>query len=575
MYSFIGTALFFVPGFLLSFKLFPATSVRIRILVTVLLSVVSATIVGSALFFSPYFTRTTIIGLWCMFSIVLFIFNFRKKTTYRTEWGNDGIVLCLAIVSGVAVRVLFYGGIKNYASPYDYSGAFLQGIPDVGFYTGMIKDHANYFGLRGMQRVYTFIANAPKVFNYLLFVSAYVLSVHELVYCVRGKTLARLAAVLCAFGPFEIFHSSKEIIGHPLAYVAFLMLFLYYVREAKGFFWLMLGLAITMALTYYTGTLVILIGSIGFVIALIVQALMQASWSLTRGLSRGFANEKVQGYLIIAGILLFYLFFLSRMSAYTAALIHDSVPAELTFFSGTTRMSMLYKDPAIFGFSALSWQIIFFLGCGLTFIGALIVKRKKWGEFQDLFIISIPVFCVSLAFLYADYPMRAFDYGAPFFILFLFIPKRFFVSFSLVAAIFVLLSTAQLVQDKKIFFEISDGEREASQWVSANLKHRVFADEPFVNQLIARRFFNLTGLHDFDPVVFSLFYADTKEEFLGAIEHLKQNERIWYCVITQRMRDTYILMLDYPQGAIQTEHYFKELFPIVYDNGDVTIYAIQ
>jgi hypothetical protein len=254
MHVFIGFPFFILPGFLLSFCCFPSTSWRIRTLSSILISILLATVLGAGLFHSSWMTLQRTWVIWfCFLSSACVCLSVQKQKC-TTRGGHGWLVIGAAVLIGMAVRIFFYTQVKNFATPYDYSASFLLGVPDVGFYTGMIKDHSNYFGLYGLQKVYYYLTSAPDSLDLFLFMLVYSLTVYELLYCVRGKTIACFGTLICAFGPFEIFHSGRGLIGHPLSYIAFLMLFIYFMRPEKGFFWLSLGLAITMALTYYTNS---------------------------------------------------------------------------------------------------------------------------------------------------------------------------------------------------------------------------------------------------------------------------------------------------------------------------------
>jgi len=287
----------------------------------------------------------------------------------------------------------------------------------------------------------------------------------------------------------------------------------------------------------------------------------------------------IHKYAIIAGAALLYLYAFSKMTTYTMSLLQETQPAA-RFVSkvrvfGAEGIFQLYADPQVWGLSAINWQIVIFLLCGLSFYIAVLRRRVERALIRDLMIIGGPVLLLALAFIYADYPIRAFDYGVVIFILYFFVPRRGRRVTAAMLVALVYLSSFQIMRDKKIFFEVSPGEIEASEWVKKNCTERFFADEPFVNQLIAQKYYNLTGAHDFDPLTFKLFYADDKTMFDEAIIQLRDVERVRYVVLTQRMREVYVLMLDHPQLPIKTQTYFDESFPIVYANDDVMIYDIQ
>jgi hypothetical protein len=126
-------------------------------------------------------------------------------------------------------------------------------------------------------------------------------------------------------------------------------------------------------------------------------------------------------------------------------------------------------------------------------------------------------------------------------------------------------------KDKIIFLENPQGEIDAAKNAFSVLDGRVFSDERFVNNLVLRGYYKVTGAGDDDPILIGLFYTRDKDLFLKSIDSLK-NKGIKYIATTKRMREKYILMLDYPKTRLINSDLYEENLNKIYDNGDVRIY---
>jgi len=131
------------------------------------------------------------------------------------------------------------------------------------------------------------------------------------------------------------------------------------------------------------------------------------------------------------------------------------------------------------------------------------------------------------------------------------------------------------MKDKKIFFENSDGEIKAASWIKENLNETVFSDQKFINLVILKDYYNVTGTYDEDPLIKNLFYNNNLSTFLSSVKELNSNLSVDYIAITKRMQEKYVLMLNYPQKQIQTTEFFEENLEKVYGNGDVKIYKTK
>lgn len=208
----------------------------------------------------------------------------------------------------------------------------------------------------------------------------------------------------------------------------------------------------------------------------------------------------------------------------------------------------------------------------------------------------IPASLTSFAFIYAGYPARAFDYFGFFAILMLAVMSSETLSTSqsdsaanvinatsrrrrhvltlVWISITILVAALSLLtmRDKRIYFDISDGEIIGATWIADNLRGKVLSDQAFVSRLVLNGYYNVTGTSDTDPRLTALFYQHDKQKFLDAA---RSDLEIEYLVTTKRMRESHILMLDIPQVAIQNSDLIDSILRKVYDNGDVRVYSLD
>ena len=132
-----------------------------------------------------------------------------------------------------------------------------------------------------------------------------------------------------------------------------------------------------------------------------------------------------------------------------------------------------------------------------------------------------------------------------------------------------------VARDRRMFFETSDKEVEGALWISNSLQGKIFSDQPFINQLVLKGYYNITGADDKDPIVDSLFHQGNPSIFLNTINNLGDNLDVDYIALTKRMREQYILMLDLPREPLTNINLYEENLIKVYDNGDVRVYEIK
>jgi len=591
-----GAVIFLLTGASASYLLFPRCNIIERVVYSIVLSVFWVTITGFFLYILGINSQLILV---CIISLLLLIFclfilrkNNKNSDEYKTFWNKDFLLIILFSAIGTAWRYWFFTSIKNFNSIYSYVGRFTATtIPDVGFYTGIIKDHANYVGTSILKKFLDYLYINSTLLETFLGVFIYLALIYLLFLGYRkSRMLAIIGVMLMALGPIEIFYTTSSFYGHPLAYIALFFLFLYFKLNKKNIFWVALLSAVYCAVTYYTASMAILLVSFGFIIASFAK-----DWTIRKSLflttKNIFGNKKMLGFSIIFMFLAIYLFSMSNMTIFTiksATNLNNTILATQSIrFSSTENIesyintpinlsnfyfATLYRDPKILGLSAMRWQAVFFFLCGLTFIIYLIFKRDFSPENLDLLLCLIPIAIVSSAFFFMNYPARIFDYFAFFGLLALTFPKKYSKIFVIAAFIFILTTSVCVAKDKKPFFENSQGEIDATKEIPAFLKGKIFSDEKFVNNLISNGYYEVTGTDDNNPLLIGLFYSNDDDLFLKSIQALNEGG-VEYIATTKRMREKYVLMLNYPKINLINSGLYEKNLQKVYDNGDVKIYS--
>jgi hypothetical protein len=116
-----------------------------------------------------------------------------------------------------------------------------------------------------------------------------------------------------------------------------------------------------------------------------------------------------------------------------------------------------------------------------------------------------------------------------------------------------------------------ESEIEAAKWIKENIQGIVFTDQHFANILILQGFYNVQGISDGDRRNFILYHQDNPEEIKEALKNLGVD----YIAITKRMREIYILSLNFPQIKMSNAKIYEGNFLKVYDNNDVRVYRVD
>lgn len=585
----LGIVIFLTPGIFLGFILFPKINIVERTIFSLSLSIGSIGIISILLYFLGALNQLLLLLsmlLLILTSSLLIIFRKNNNCLYKTEYDKSILYIILFSLLGTAWKHLFIKSINNLSDPYAYSLKFVGKIvPDLGYYTGMALDKSKYIGTIITSRIFEFLYIEQVTETFLitfLFLGFVFLVFKE--YRQDGR-LAYLGVAVMAIGPIEIFYTTLNVYGHSLAYVSLLPLFLLFKSKNIKIFWIILLFSIVMTTTYYTSSITIILCCFGFLIALIINDLIKIR-SVKKVVANLYKNKKFLCFLIIFFITLSYLFMFSKMSTYSMGRAKDFTDIKITaerldvFHTGSDDASVddivladtLYKDPTFLGLSAIRWQILFFVLCGFSFILYLILKRRFDEEEISLILCLIPIIIISYGFFHVNLPTRIFDYFAFFGLMNFRLPRKHFKLIFLIFIIFILISGFYVAKDRKVFLEVSREEIMAAKEIKNHLTGKIFSDETFINQLVLNDYYNVTGANDKDKIVENLFYQKDKKVFLDSIS-LLNNSGVNYVAITKRMREKYVLMVNYPQKPIFNFELYEQNLKEAYNNGSVIIYS--
>jgi hypothetical protein len=427
----LGIILFFLPGILLSYIIFPKTDIIKRTVYSIVLALSILKILGVFLYLLDLLTLTTTI-LSSIFLILLFLLILKSKDRqYKTHFNRDIWYLVFSSLIGTIWRVWFWVSIKNFSDSYDYAFKFVgETVPDLGYYTGMAADRVNYVGLKATRVILDFFYLNTLYLNAFIITFIFLGFIYLIFSEYRNRKLAYVGVGLMALGPIELFHITSSIAGHSLSYISLFPLFLLFKSKEKKIFWIALLLAIAMMFTYYTTSVIMLLASISFIFALFIKELIKTK-KLTKTLKSSLTNKKMQLFLLIAIILASYIYLFSNMlmfsigkakdfsdikESFSKIELSDSkiklLDSKIGLSDSEMELSTTYKDPTFLGLSAIRWQMLFFFLCGLTFI-FYIARKKDFSENNiDLLLCLIPILIISYGFIHVNLPTRIFDYFA-------------------------------------------------------------------------------------------------------------------------------------------------------------------
>ncbi len=602
----LGTLFFFINGFLLTWLIFKKTSFSESISYTVIFSVAFHTILAFILVKLRLFELNLILfsTLFALILIGILIFIKKQKIQISCDKNVFPFILIFSFI-GMAWRWFFKSQVFEWGDAYTYSRGFVineifqEGIsnisiPNVGFYTGMLLDHSSVVAGRLASEFY-FLIGITGFFETFLAVFLLGFFTYKAIYLYRQNHKLALfgAFIVGSLGPVEIWHNTFTFLGGSLAYVGLISLFILYKEKRKSFFYLTLVLGITLALSYYTASLVLILASLGFISSIFIRKILgNKGQRFSLKLKSLFNNHKFKQYLIILSTILIIFFFFSGESlidhAETTAVsaAQNSYKISLLLFKNSESFDVSQVTPSpirpyvnqykFFRISSLNWQNLFILLMGLTFVISLNRSTKKTGKISEIdkgiLVAMLPAYIIGMAFALLHYEQRSFSYLFFFIILITRIPKKFFYYFAVFSIIFFLLTGYFQNIERVKFFDNSEGEIKGAEWVSENLNNEtVLSDEKFISILITEGYYNVTGFPDNSPFVNPIFYEKNLETMKNAFSALN----VSYFVTTERMREEYILMLNFPQQPMNNGEFYKNNFKRVYDNGDVRIYDVE
>jgi len=601
MLRIIGTILFFTPGILISYLTFKKTNLTERTAYSIVFTAAYSAILGLILAIFKVFTiKSMIVTIVCLNTFLfLLIRKLKRKYTFATcKVDKKFIFLIFITLLGVIWRLFFRLKVNAWGDGYHHVGILLErelsesnslsiSLPDLNFYTGMAVNKGSFLGGQ----------LSSMIFDSLSFNSDFIkipLSVFLLcsfTYIVVKKythrrDLAVFGSVVMAIGPVEIWQNTLGFLGGDLAYISLISLFIYFKTKVRGYSWLVFFLAITMMISYYTPTVVMVISSAGFILALVLKQIFEKrnTFRITFGI---IFNKKIWVYSIILVVLSSFLLKFSsegitqysietfkETTKYTVEKAKSEISdseKEVKKDISTVKPPKPYKSNIRFlGLPVISWQDLYFTLLGFTFIFHLIFGKKSQIEY-DIFLAGIPAVMLALAFYNVNMPERAFSYLAFFGILTAKIPKKLFKIFTVLSIIF-LLTTSHIVASERIkFFNNSPGEIEAARWVKSNLNGILLSDERFISLLVIEDYNKVNGFEDDSKYMSPTYYESNVENAKIVFE---QNN-VEYFASSKRMREEYILMLNFPQEPMTNIRMYERNFRLIFDNGDVRIYKIK
>ncbi|MGB9598432.1 MAG: hypothetical protein ACPLZH_01130 [Minisyncoccales bacterium] len=599
----LGTLLFFLPGFLMSFILFPSSTVLKRSIFTIALSSSLSTILAMFLVAIGKLKVFPIIFSLIFFSLFLLLLLFLKikikKERIKTIFNKKPFFLVLFFS---LIGTLWRTFLKNFFSlsgdAYFYAsylieksikktGSLLIEIPDLNFYTGMVGGHAHYLGGILVKIIWESVAWSFYFLNTFLAVFLFLgFSYLTILFLTKRKDLVFLGTFLMALGPVEIWKTTQLFFGHPLSYIALFALFLFFFRPTFGYFFLALFLSIATIFSYYTGAMVVMITSLGFLIAnLIFKILKRRS---LKEISFILFNKK---NILFAFIILFsslFVFLVSNANKYTQANIRYlfsqakktitplTLPADRIKSPNRIKSPMSlpignfhYSGPFKIGtIPLLALEDLIFGLLPLSFLFSFFSQKKKKREI--LFALCfIPVSLLSLGFLFVNLPERIFYYFAFFTIASIRTSQRTLFKIGIFLLLLTIIFTF-LRFYKRPYLTKFQSEIEAAKWIRENIKGIVFTDQHLANILILNDFYQVQGIGDSDERNLILYREKDPIKIVKSLRSLGAD----YIALTKRMREIYILSLNFPQLPMSNSQVYEENFQKVYDNNDVRVYKI-
>jgi len=594
--AFFGTILFFLPGFLITFLFLRKLS---------LLDLISYTIIFSASFSVMLIFLLYSTGIGGLYQVLLFYFIsciilfiavlIRKKGLIVTKDPKLFFYLLGVSVFGTLWRWLFriqgsrwlHNVNFSYFFPIDkifYSGVKFVTLPNIGFYTGMEVSHSTLIA-GDLSWFFYSVIGFKGIFETLVIVFLTCYFTYKVINLYRKDSkLALLGALIMALGPIEIWQNTFSFLGTDLTYVAFISLFILFKENSRRSFYVALALMITIAFSYYTATLAFLITSVGFLLSIFLVDLIIEKKEFKTSLRSFVRDKKTHRYLIILLLLTFLLisvtgkplvnYTLDTASGVASSII-GNLPVSDSSLTIATLKSPLSPKYVFFHFTPIEWQDIFLLLLGLTFLISQFRKSKIGSKISEedkhIFMAFLPAYMVAISFSLVNYLQRSFSYCLFFIILISNIPKKIFFYFAFFATVFFLLSGYFVNLPIANGLSVSSQDLSGAQWVSENLHGRILSDANFIGLLVREGYYNVTGFTD-NSQYSTLFYYQTN---VTLIKKAFSSLGIDYFVTTEKMRNDFIIMLNFAQNPMSNSQIYEENFKKIYDNDGVYVYSVS
>lgn len=273
--------LFFLPGILLNFLIFRSASLLERTVYSLVLGTSLVTISGMLLASLSLFTELYLISSLSFLSLVFSLLLFWKgKKGSRTKYDGVFLLLFVIAVAGALWRLYLVSDIPNFGNAYGYSFYLIEKsvlenhsiwgeLPRLNLYTGMVLDHAKYPGGTLASLAWRWLSGSADFLR--VFFAAYILCGFSYIVVnefTERRDLALIASLVLAAGPVEIWHMTLNFFGHFMIFPLIFSLFLVFRRNERAGIYLILPVSLAALMSYYTAAVVMLLSSMGFILAL-------------------------------------------------------------------------------------------------------------------------------------------------------------------------------------------------------------------------------------------------------------------------------------------------------------------
>lgn len=593
--------LMLIPGVLLSYLLFSRLPAYLRITYTLLLSVSLANAITFILSSVRAFSADALIITVLLSIPLLGLILYRNRTRLAAHPAEIRATIGIGAFAliGTAWRWYFRNSANSWGDgfasrvsavlnqPTAQSGGSVGEIPDLNFYTGVVADYAPY---QTPRLLYSALKELGAYDQYLFtFFAVFVLA--SLAYtCImlysKRADLAYLGSFIIALGPIEIWHTTFTITGGDLSYAALMVLFIA-MRERTRAYAVLAGIvSFVMAITYHTGSIVLLIASLGFAATILLRTVLARAnhkSSAKTLLSRSDLITCIVIALISASILFtFHATTTARHVTEPTLIAYDSLleigeqsepdgaPQSDRVIS-TPRPTYPYESEATFaGLSAITWQNIVLLLIGSTFFVHILTHRRTDHDL-DTFYAIVPAALVGLAFVAVNMEQRSFTYLAFFAFTALRVPRSISRFVIVIIVAFFVLTGYVVASERVAFYTNAPGELDAARWVANSLNGTVISDSRFSSLLIAETYYDVDGFSDISPHMYTVFYSAEPTDPARSLCELNAS----YFVSTDRMREGHILMANFPSMPSTNIETMRAVYPIVYDNGDAIVFDVS